>query len=108
MAHEAIETFILSPWRARQIGVLMPEAVETTRWDKFLGELGLTEPEALDAILRNGEVGHSIRRFVEDCCRDHFIPEGVLRALSLQREAGKETPILPRTAPNQLRPSVNS
>lgn len=89
MAHRStIEASYLSPWRGRQVGVLIPETVEITRWDQLLGDLGLTEPQALDAIARNGEVGHSIRRFVQDCCHDHFIPEDVLRALRLQREAG--------------------
>lgn len=90
MAHgSTIEASYLTPWRARQIGVLIPETVETTRWDKLLVELGLTEPEAIDAIIQNREGGHSIRRFAENCGRDHFIPEDILRALHLQRKAGE-------------------
>jgi hypothetical protein len=73
----------LGNWRVRHLGVFVPEAVEAALWDQFLDDLGLTEREALDAIIRGGDVGASIRRFVRDSCRDHFIPEDVLRAVNL-------------------------
>lgn len=90
MAHgSAIETSSLLPWRTQQSGTFIPEPVEASRWDKLLGELGLTEPQALDAIQRNGDVGRLIRRFVDDSCHDHFVPEDVLQVLNLQRGDGK-------------------
>ena len=77
-------------------GVFVSEAIEVTQWDRFLGRLGLTEHEALDAINREGDVGCSIRRFVQDSCRDHFIPENVLLAVNLRRDEAEARLILAR------------
>ena len=85
-------------WRMRQAGVFVPETVEVTRWDQFLGKLGLTEREALDAINRGGDVGSSIRRFVLDSSHDHFIPEDVLLAVNLRRDDAKARLMLARFA----------
>jgi hypothetical protein len=75
----------LGNWRVRQVGVFVPEAVEVTQWDQLLGKLGLSEREALDAIIQEGDIGRSIRRFVHDSSRNHFIPEDVLRAMHLRQ-----------------------
>ena len=77
----------LRSWWAQQVGVFVPGPVEVSRWDQLLDKLGVTEREALDAIVREGEVGRSIRSFVHDSCRDHFVPEDVLLAMKLQQEA---------------------
>jgi hypothetical protein len=53
----------------------------------LLDKLGVSEREAIEAIVREGEIGRSIRSFVQDSCRDHFVPEDVLLAMNLQREA---------------------
>ena len=76
----------LRSWWAQQVGVFVPGPVEVSRWDQLLDKLGLTEQEALNAIVRDGDIGRSIRRFVHDSCRDHFVPEDVLLAMKLQRE----------------------
>ena len=80
----------LGPGRAQQIGSFPLEPVVQTRWDRFLDELGLTEPEVLDAISRDGNVGHLIGRFVDDCCHNRFVPEDVLRALNRHRTLQRE------------------
>ena len=82
---DVIETgaSVLTAWRAQQVGPSIPEVAQ---WDQLLRKLGLTEREALDAITQNCDVGLSIRRFVQDACRSHFIPENVLLAMKLQRE----------------------
>ena len=79
----------LNSWQAHQVGALVPEPVEGARWDQLLGELGITEREALDAIVKDDHIGRSIRRFVRDSCRHHFVPEDVLLAMKLQREAAQ-------------------
>ena len=85
MASEVGPKAYLKIWRSHQAGAFVAETVEVARWDLLLGKLGLTEREALDAIARDGEAGRSIRRFVHDSCRDHFVPEDVLHAVKLQR-----------------------
>ena len=70
---------------ANKMTTYVPEPVEVAQWDQLLSKLGLTEPEALDAIVRDADIGRSIRRFVQESCRDHFVPEDVL--LALKREA---------------------
>jgi hypothetical protein len=90
MANELANcTSHFNSWQAHQVGAFVPEPVEVARWDQLLGELGITEREALDAIAKDGDIGRSIRRFVRDSCRDHFVPEDVLLAMKLQREASK-------------------
>jgi hypothetical protein len=90
MANElATRTSHLNSWQAHQVGVLVPELVEAARWDKLLGELGITEHEALEAIVNDGYIGRSIRRFVRESCRHHFVPEDVLIAMKLQQEAAQ-------------------
>jgi hypothetical protein len=76
----------LSPSSAQQFGSFVPEPIVETRWNKFLGELGHTEPEVLDAISRDCEVVHLIRRFVDDFSHNHFVPEDVLRVLNRHRK----------------------
>lgn len=91
MAHELeIGPAHLGPWRAQQIGSFTLEPIVETHWDKFLNDLGLAEAEALEAIARDGEVGHSIGRFVDNFSHDHFVPEDVLRTLNQLRKASKE------------------
>lgn len=77
----------LGSWWTQQIGAFVPEPGKMSRWDQLLDKLGVTEREALDAIVRDGDIGRSIRCFVLDSCRDHFVPEDVLLAMNLQREA---------------------
>jgi len=77
-------------WRAYQVAAYVSEPVEVAQWDQLLNKLGLTEREALDAVVRDGDIGHSIRRFVQESCRDHFVPENVL--LALKREAAMSHP----------------
>ena len=72
-----------NPWRAREMGALIGEPFEAPLWDKLLAELRLTEPEALEAIFGEGDAGRSIRRFAQNFCRDHFVPEKVLQAMDL-------------------------
>ena len=79
----------LGRWRGQHAGAFVSEAVEVTLWDQFLGKLGLTEREALDAIIREGDLGKSIRRFVRESCHNHFIPEDVLHAMNLRRDVAK-------------------
>jgi hypothetical protein len=71
---------------AQQVGAVAPETIEISQWDHLLAKLGLTEREALDAILVDGDIGHSIRRFVQDSFRHHFVPEDVLLAVGKQRK----------------------
>jgi hypothetical protein len=68
-------------WRAHQAAAYVSEPVEVAQWDRLLHKLGLSEREALDAIVRDGDAGRSIRRFVQESRRDHFVPEDVLLAL---------------------------
>lgn len=75
-----------SPW-TRQIGPFVSEPVEVSRWDQLLDRLGITEREALDAIVRDSDIGRSIRRFVHDSSYDHFVPENVLLAVNLRCDA---------------------
>ena len=84
MARElAIEDPHLNSLRGHEVGAFKYEPVELPLWDKLLAELGLTEREALDAVLRDGEAGRSIRHFARSFCRNHFVPERVLRAMDL-------------------------
>lgn len=84
MPHEsAIETPHLSSLRVHQMRTFVAEPVEAPLWDKLLAKLGLTEREALDEIFRDGEAGRSIRHFARNFCRNHFVPERVLRAMDL-------------------------
>lgn len=88
MAEElASRTFSLAPRQAQQAGALSPETLEICQWDQLLTKLELTEQEALDAIVRDSDIGRSIRRFVQDSFRDHFVPEDVLLAIGKQRKA---------------------
>ena len=92
MANElTTRTSHLNPWQAHQVGALVPEPAEAARWDKLLGELGITEREALDAIVNDGDIGRSIKRFVRDSCRHHFVPEDVLLAMKLEKDAAQGT-----------------
>ena len=77
-------------WRAHQVAAYISEPVEVAQWDQLLNKLGLTEREALDAIVRDGDIGLSIRRFVQESWRDHFVPENVL--IALKREAAMSHP----------------
>ena len=77
----------LNSWSAQQVGALASEPVPVSRWDQLLDKLGLTDREALDAIIRDGDTGRSIRRFVQDSSREHFVPEDVLLAMNLRRDS---------------------
>jgi len=64
----------------------VPESRGTSKWDQLLGKLGISEREALNAIVLDGEVGYSLRRFVRKAAHEHFVPEDALHAVSLYRE----------------------
>ena len=89
MAEELVSgTRSLSPRQAQQVGALVPETLEVSQWDQLLTKLGLTEKEALDAIIQDSDIGRSIWRFVQESFRSHFVPEDVLLALrKRQRKA---------------------
>jgi hypothetical protein len=76
-----------SPWRTRSPESSDPLTAESALWDQLLNKLELTEAEALEAIVEGKEAGPAIRRFVHQEFRDHFIPENVLLALSMERDA---------------------
>jgi hypothetical protein len=63
------------------------ETIEVSQWDQLLAKLGLTEREALNAIVQDADIGRSIRRFVQNSARNHFVPEDVLLAVGRQRKA---------------------
>jgi hypothetical protein len=80
MADEA--TKYVSVWQSNQDGVSVPKRIELSRWGQFLSKLGLTEPEAIDAISRDGDMGRSVRSFVHNSFRHSFVPEDVLLAIA--------------------------
>jgi hypothetical protein len=69
----------------QHVGAFVPEPVEVSGWDQLLGDLGITEREALEAVILDRDIGRSIRRFVQDSFRDRFVPEDVLLAMNLQQ-----------------------
>jgi 2-hydroxy-3-keto-5-methylthiopentenyl-1-phosphate phosphatase len=64
-------------------GILGAATSRRISMGKLLDKIGLTEREALDAIVRDGDIGGSIRRFVQDCRQHCFVPENVLSAVKL-------------------------
>ena len=78
-----------TPWRFRSLKGSLPPAMAGAEWDRLLGRLGLTDAEALVAVRDGLEAGQTIRSFVRWAFREHFIPEDVLLAMNLQREAGQ-------------------
>ena len=77
-----------TPW-GRGMNASASLSVERAEWDQLLDRLGLTDAEALAAVRDGKEAGQSIRSFVRWAFREHFVPEEVLLAMSLQREAGQ-------------------
>ena len=77
-----------SAWRSGSRAGLLPPATADAEWDLLLGRLGLTDAEALAAVREGREVGQTIRSFVRWAFHQHFVPEDVLLAMNLQREAG--------------------
>ena len=86
MAHHATNANYY-PWRCTTGWGPAPTA--DAEWDRLLGRLGLTDAEALAAVREGREVGQTIKSFVRRAFHEHFIPEDVLRAMNLQREAGR-------------------
>jgi hypothetical protein len=61
-AHYKKEKF--SSWRTGRFQTSRQIVAEFALWDRLLNELGLTEAEALEAIVQGEETGQPIRHFV--------------------------------------------
>jgi hypothetical protein len=79
----------LSPWRTGRLETSQQIVAEFALWDRLLTELGLTEAEALEAVLQRNETGQPIRHFVHLQFREHYVPEDVLLAMDMGREAAE-------------------
>ena len=79
-----------TPWRSSSMNGPTPlPAMAGAEWDHLLGRIGLTDAEALAAVRDDTEAGQRIRSFVQWAFRERFVPEDVLLAMNLQREANQ-------------------
>lgn len=79
-----------TPWRSSGSDGTNPQRRVVAEWDRLLDSLGLTEAEALTAIADRRDAAQSIRRFVRNEFREHFVPEDVLLAMKLEREVAED------------------
>jgi hypothetical protein len=76
--------------RNKRAGKVMWLPVVSSGWELLLREVGMTETEAIGAILKP-ECAR-LRRFAERHCLRRYVPEDVLIALGLREKAeGSET-----------------
>lgn len=78
-----------TPWRSSRSSGIPPRSV-VPKWDRLLDRLGLTEAEALAAIVDRRDAAQPIRRFVREEFHEHFVPEDVLLAMNLERNVAED------------------
>jgi len=78
----------LSPWRSHNSATRI-HAAEVALWDRLLEDLGMTEAEAVKAVVEGQDAGQPIRRFVRQAFREHFVPEDLLQAMDMERDSAE-------------------